>query len=294
MNNRNIIKTSHKLNHFRGAYTPLELDFIYSFISTIKKEDTELKEYTLTLEDLEKKLKKRLRLTEIEYIFDSLASKTFKINNEKNLTVYTFFTKFDYDKVNKRISVKFNPELKPHLIQLKTYAMGNLRYILSMKGEYSKRLYMLLSQWYVAKKAKYSVIDLREMLALPESYAYADLKRVLKRAQKEMKQHAPFYFEFKEKKEGRRVVDIEFHLHKNDADLEAFKEEIFEEFADMRLIEINGQLLYANREQGLYFYDKDGERQRLNDAYEKKCWREIFKKKEKLAIYQPSLLNYAV
>jgi len=49
MNSKNIIKTSHELNHFRGGYTKLELDFIYAFISTIKDEDEDFKRYSLNL-----------------------------------------------------------------------------------------------------------------------------------------------------------------------------------------------------------------------------------------------------
>jgi len=119
MNNKNIIKTSHNLNHFRGTYTRLELDFIYAFISTIKDEDEEFREYSLPLKTLETKLKKRLQLRDIEYLFDTLISKTFKINNEKELAVYTFFTRLRYSKDDKVLSVKFNEDLKPHLIQLK-------------------------------------------------------------------------------------------------------------------------------------------------------------------------------
>ena len=215
MNNKNIIKTSHNLNHFRGAYTRLELDFIYAFISTIKDEDEEFREYALPLKELEGKLGKRLQLRDIEYLFDTLISKSFKINNEKELAVYTFFTRLSYNKDDKVLKVRFNEELKPHLLQLKPFAMGNLKYILQYRSEYSKRIYMLLSQWKTAGSHKYKVDELRDMLAVPDSYKYNDFKkRVIIKAQKELKEKGDIYFDFAEKKEegGKKVTHILFDI----------------------------------------------------------------------------------
>jgi len=213
MNNKNIIKTSHNLNHFRGGYTRLELDFIYAFISSIKDEDEEFKLYVLTLKELENKLQKRLQLKDIEYIFDSLISKSFKVNNDKKLAVYSFFTRLEFDKEDRTIAVKFNEDLKPHLIQLKTYAKGNFKYLLQFKSEYSKRIYMLLSQWKSAGKKLYSVDELRNMLAVPNSYRYNDFKkRVIAKAEAELKEKGDIFFTFSEQKQGRKVTHILFDI----------------------------------------------------------------------------------
>jgi len=213
MNNKNIIKTSHNLNHFRGGYTRLELDFIYAFISTIKDEDEEFREYALPLKELEGKLGKRLQLRDIEYLFDTLISKSFKINNEKELAVYTFFTRLSYNKDDKVLKVRFNEELKPHLIQLKTYSKGNFKYLLQFKSEYSKRIYMLLSQWKNAGKKLYAVDELREMLAVPKSYKYNDFKkRVIAKAEAELKAKGDIFFTFEEQKQGRKVTHILFNI----------------------------------------------------------------------------------
>jgi plasmid replication initiation protein len=292
INNRNIVKTSHELNHFRGGYTPTELDFIYSFISTIKKEDEEFKDYSLTLKELEAKLGKRLQLSKIEYIFDSLVRKSFKVNNEKELTVYSFFSMLQYKKETKTLTVSFNEKLKPHLLQLQTYAMGNLKYILQFRGEYSKRMYMLLSQWRRAGEVIYSVDELREMLAIPESYLYGDIKqKVLLKSQLEFKKKANFYFEFEVIKEGRKVVSIKFDLVANNRELETFIDEIREEYADQRLFAINTNMLHSNEEGKLYYFDNNGERKYLEKNYEKKCWKELLKNKDKLAIFVPNLLQ---
>ncbi len=216
MNNKNIIKTSHELNHFKGGYTRLELDFIYAFISTIKDEDERFKDYKLTLQDLENKLGKRLELKKIEYIFDSLVAKTFKVNNDKELAVYSFFTYLQFNKVTNELTVNFNEKLKPHLVQLSTYAKGNFKYLLQFRSEYSKRIYMLISQWQTAGKKLYTVDELREMLAVPKSYRYNDLKRhVLVKAEKELKKNSDVFFTFEEQKQGKKVTHILFNIIKS-------------------------------------------------------------------------------
>ena len=213
MNNKNIIKTSHELNHFRGGYTRMELDFIYAFISTIKDEDERFKSYSLTLKELENKLGKRLELKKIEYIFESLIKKSFKVHNDKKLAVYSFFTYIEYDKETQTLSVDFNERLKPHLIQLKTYAKGNFKYILQFKSEYSKRIYMLLSQWKSAGKKLYAVDELRDMLAVPKKATYGEFKRSsLAKAEKELKEKGDIFFTFEEQKQGRKVTHILFNI----------------------------------------------------------------------------------
>ena len=214
MNNKNIIKTSHNLNHFQGSYTKIELDFIYAFISTIKDEDEDFKRYSLTLKELEKKLERRLQLKDIEYIFDSLMKKTFKINNEKELSIYSFFTTLSFNKEDKILSVKFNSDLKPHLIQLQIYAKGNFKYVLQFKSEYSKRFYMLISQWKSVCEKKYTVEELRNILEIPKSYPYSNFKRkALLVAEKELKKDSDVFFTFEEVKQGRKVVEIIFYIY---------------------------------------------------------------------------------
>ena len=236
MNNKNIIKTSHELNHFKGGFTKLELDFIYAFISTIKDEDEDFKRYSLTLKELEKKLERRLQLKDIEYIFDSLMKKTFKINNKKELIVYSFFTTLYFNKEDKILSVKFNSDLKPHLMQLQIYAKGNLKYILQFKSEYSKRFYMLISQWKKAQTKKYTIEEIREILAIPKSYKYAQFKqKVLLIAEKELKKDSDIFFTFEEVKQGRKVVEIIFYIYVSGGRDKTLKEPKYDEYKKKKI-----------------------------------------------------------
>jgi len=258
MNNKNIIKTSHELNHFKGGFTKLELDFIYAFISTIKDEDEDFKRYSLTLKELEKKLERRLQLKDIEYIFDSLMKKTFKINNKKELIVYSFFTTLYFNKEDKILSVKFNSDLKPHLMQLQIYAKGNLKYILQFKSEYSKRFYMLISQWKKAQTKKYTIEEIREILAIPKSYKYAQFKqKVLLIAEKELKKDSDIFFTFEEVKQGRKVVEIIFYIYVSGGRDKTLKEPKYDEYKKKKIY-FNGRdwiILNINKSESKGYVD---------------------------------------
>ena len=192
----------------------MELDFIYAFISQIKDDDKELERYSLTLSELGEKLNKRLQLRDVEYLFDTLIKKSFKVHNSRELAVYSFFSTLSFNKEENRLTVKFNEDLKPHLLQLKTYAKGNFRYLLEYKSEYTKRIYMLLCQWRTATKCTYSVEQIMEILDIPKSYRYPDFKRrVLERAQEEIQKSGDICFTYEELKQGKKVTDIFFRVY---------------------------------------------------------------------------------
>lgn len=217
INYKNDVRMSHELNHLKGAFTKLELDFTYSFVSMIKKEDVELMNYTLSLAELEKKMNRRLQLKDIEYLFNTLTKKEFKVHNVDKLEIYTFFTYLCFNKTNNTLTVDFNKRLKPHLLDLQHFALGNLKYILAYKSEYTKRIYMLICQWKNSiKSKKYSIEELREILEIPQSYLYADFKRrVIDKAKQELEEKGDYYFKYKEQKEGKKVVGITFTVHEN-------------------------------------------------------------------------------
>ena len=75
-----------------------------------------------------------------------------------------------------------------------------------------------MSQWQTAGKKLYAVEELREILAVPKSYLYADFKRkILKKAEAELKKDSDIFFEYKEetKNGGRKVTHILFDIIKS-------------------------------------------------------------------------------
>ena len=126
------------------------------------------------------------------------------------------------------VEVEFSQKLMPYLIELKeqftTYYLSN---IMTLKSTYSIRIFELLKQYEKLGKRKIEVENLRQLVGtteidqngeiIKEDYPlYANFKsRVILPAQKELKQKTDIYFNFKEIKQGKKVVAIEFNIFEN-------------------------------------------------------------------------------
>ena len=116
----------------------------------------------------------------------------------------------------------------PYLLELKeqftTYYLAN---IMSLKSTYSIRIFELLKQYEKLGKRKIELENLRQLVGtteidqngeiIKEDYPlYGHFKsRVILTAQKELKQKTDILFNFKEIKQGRKVIAIEFEILEN-------------------------------------------------------------------------------
>lgn len=126
------------------------------------------------------------------------------------------------------VEVEFSQKLIPYLMELKeqftTYYLAN---VMQLKSSYSIRIFELLKQYEKLKKRKIYLEELRKMVGttvidmngnvIKNDYElYGHFKeRVILTAQKELKQKTDIYFNFKEVKEGRKVIAIEFEILEN-------------------------------------------------------------------------------
>lgn len=126
------------------------------------------------------------------------------------------------------VEVEFSQKLMPYLIELKeqftTYYLAN---IMTLKSSYSIRIFELLKQYEKLGKRRIDLENLRQLVGtteidqngeiIKEDYPlYGHFKsRVILPAQKELKQKTDIYFNFKEVKQGRKVVSIEFEILEN-------------------------------------------------------------------------------
>jgi len=94
---------------------------------------------------------------------------------------------------------------------------------LTLKGQYTKRMYKLCKRWEGKGGFSMSVIDFRKMLFLENKYPLnGDLKAwVLDKAKQELKDNADVYFEYSLEKIGgsRSYNQINFTIHGNNKNL---------------------------------------------------------------------------
>jgi hypothetical protein len=124
------------------------------------------------------------------------------------------------------IEMKFNSDMMPYLLELKEkFTKYNIRNVTELKSVYSIRIFELLKENEYRKDGfEVTLDDLKEMLFLKakdnngtELYPlYADFKkRVLLKAQSDLAESCDISFDFKEIKDGKKVVAIYFKTYPN-------------------------------------------------------------------------------
>ena len=160
--------------------------------SRVQKYDKEL------LEEILKKLKKG----EIDYI------------DHEGFGSSNFIYSFKFIENDTKIRIKADKDVYD---LLKSYVRGytpiDLNIFFNLRNAYSQRFYDLFRLWSgTKKKIKYNIDDIKEMLKLKGEYKeYGQFKRrVIKPSISELEEKANMIIDFKEVKECRKVVALEF------------------------------------------------------------------------------------
>jgi len=213
-----IIVKSNKLIEAKYKLTLQEQKLILTMLSMIKPTDDEFQEYNITAQELSE-----LWGVSVEHIYkeadevtDRLHKRfvTLKDPNKEKFIKYSWLSKSIYH--NGVLTLKFNSELKPHLLQLsEKFKSYKLEQVLKLKSGYSIRIYELLKQYENIGSRTLNINELRNILdiAIDEYKLYSDFKRkVIQQAQKEL-QNSDLQFDFEEIKNGRKVVEIRFIIN---------------------------------------------------------------------------------
>ena len=123
-----------------------------------------------------------------------------------------------YNKRQGTYTFEFPKKLSPFLLQLKDNFTGyDLHNVLTLESAYSIRFFEFCKQYEKIGKFTFGVDELKEVFGITDKYKnYFDFKKkVILQAEKELKEHCELYISFKEKKEGKKIVELLFIIHKN-------------------------------------------------------------------------------
>lgn len=116
------------------------------------------------------------------------------------------------------IELRFDPALKPYLLQLKShFTKLNLSDMMNLNSIYTARFYELLKQYESIGKRTIYLQKLRDYCGIidQEYKKYNDLKKnVLERAKKEINEKTDIIVDYIEIKESRKIVAIEWTIKK--------------------------------------------------------------------------------
>jgi len=217
MDKDELVVKSNSLIRSRYDYTLAELRLVITIASMIEAADEDFREYSVpAVEYAELMDAKRQNIYQaLQKLGEMLLSKPLKIpdSDDDGFLICNWFSSYRYKKGEGTITVKFDPELKPHLLQLKEmFTKYKLENILRFKSAYSIRIYEIAKSWEARGDFTYSLSEFKDLIGATKKYsAYYDFKRyVLQRSIKEINALSDIKLSFKEKKLSRKVTDLVF------------------------------------------------------------------------------------
>ena len=294
LTNRNYFRQSPELINGNFSLSKSEGDLFYAVLTAIDKDDEEFKDYTFTKSQLQKKLDLELNSTQLRATAKSLMRKVFEIyKNEKSWEMMGF-SYFKYE--DELLTCRFDKNLKPYLLQIKPFVVTDLRHILQIRSEYSRRIYLLLKERYKFGTRKFNIEKLMDMMEVKKSYRqYSNFKReVLNKAVKDINRFTdieiknlgtakkPIYFE--EEKFGKKVVEVVFHFKRNHNDLKTFIKSIREFHINEPLFATSDGRVLKCSEKGLLYY-ADDVMAWIDEKKAMQLWEYLHDNRENLFIY---------
>lgn len=191
-------------------------------LALINPKESNLTGYTVTVKELQKYLGMNRNTKwgdfhrEIKGIYKELSQNVIEIRKPDGGTIQSPLVVLETTPRDATVTFHIPPPLLPYLIKLKkNYTSYLLINIPKLRSGYSIRLYELLHQYRKIAKRYFAVDDLQKKVG--SNYKlYGDFKRnVLNKAQKDLKKHTDLAFAFDERKQGRKVIGIEFIIFGN-------------------------------------------------------------------------------
>ncbi len=215
----NMVAKSNALITAKGYLSGSSQKMLASVISMLRTDDTEFTRYALNRKDYLKLINSSSNNDEFfKETAKELMQNPFVIEGR----IYNWCSEVDLVSTQGYVVFDIHPRLKPYLLELKdkgNFTQYKVVNILSLKGEYSPKLYEYITMKWNAykgyhKKAssftfEFNIEDMRELLQVPKSYKYYDIKRqILDKAVKQFKEKTDIQISYKEQKIGRKVDRI--------------------------------------------------------------------------------------
>jgi len=223
---KQMVRKSNDLVEARFKFDLYEMRLFLKMVSMVKNEDADFQVYRVYLRDVVQEFE--LGNSGYERIREAarrLMSKIITLYLEHDLGIMRFETpvviglgSFDKGIGERFIEISFHPNLKPHLLNLKSrFLLYDMRNILRLPSTYSIRMYELLKQYERIGKRRFRVDDLKEILGVSEGYPlYGNFKqRILDKAQKDLEKHTDISFTYEERKSGKSVSELIFTIRGN-------------------------------------------------------------------------------
>jgi plasmid replication initiation protein len=241
--NKKLVVSSNDLVHAKYTFSLWQKRIFVYMVSEINSfDDVEFPIQKIYIKDLMNffKVKNKDDYNVIQRIPEQLYAMSMKMSYRsdkgykrwREVRILSQFTHpEDKEDDNAYIELKFNDDLKPHLLDLKQlFSQYDIQNIIYLRSVYSFKMYEWIKANAYLGKWDVSLQDLKEMLDVEHKYKnYGSFKlKILNQAQKDLNECCDVTFTYTEQAVGKRVERLFFTIHKNvptkgDAKLKAKK-----------------------------------------------------------------------
>jgi plasmid replication initiation protein len=217
-----IVKSNHLIQKTRYDLSLQEQKLVLHLIQLIEPNDEEFKKYRFSIQEycdvcgIDRK--NGGNYIKIKKSLKALRDKSFWIALEDGSEVLmSWLSKVRVYPSKGIIDVELDSDLKPYLLQLKAFfTKYNYLYIMTMKSQYSIRLYELLKSYENISGIIYEIEELRRLLCIPDNTLprWVDFKRfVIEQAIKEINELTDISVRYSSIKKGRSVFEVKFNIY---------------------------------------------------------------------------------
>jgi len=218
-----FVVKSNDLVEARYRLSLQESHVILWLLTQIRPDDEDFKTHRLDIVEYANMagLNAKGQYRELEKITERLMKRILKIKeitlkNKKTTLQVAWLSSAKYHHGEGYVSLRFDPELKPYLLQLKSqFTRINIADAMGFKSIYALRIFELLVQVEKIGYRKMSVSELREWCGIGkgEYEFYKDFKRdAVNRAKTEINAKTDYEIDFVEIKTSRKVTDLEWTI----------------------------------------------------------------------------------
>lgn len=236
---RNQSNVSSAIATARTKMTALELKTFYQTTTLIQMDDSEFKEYEISVSDFMKALKiSDTNREQVVKLCRRLVRQVFEIEQENGDYIgYTIFSRMHYKHKEQKIAMKFNEEFRPFLLSLKQFTkIQQVKYIIDFDSKYAIRFYALLKNYRKMTHRDFNLEALSRMLELPKSItdSYTRLyDKVINPALREINAKSDLEITNYEiiKKRGKKITDVRISFrNKNQKMSDDFVNELIKKY----------------------------------------------------------------
>ena len=193
-------------------YSVNQLKLICHLIANIKPNEEDFTKKQVSIKELNFIDENTYNHNYFKEEFVRLLEMPFQIPEDEGWTNWFSYLKYK----NGVIEYRFDPVLKPFLLNLKeNFTSYHLSNVMNLKSNYAILTFELLAQARNQGYRNITIKEYRELLKIPDSYLNADILRLLKKVQKEIRDRTNLQFNFAFKKMGKSFHSINFVILNN-------------------------------------------------------------------------------